>query len=60
MLWMKQRSSACLARCGKTSEIQSPDSPCWANLNGEPRSLAPPRSRPTVEASPDCLLSAGL
>ena len=37
-----------------------PDAPCCANLKGQPRSLAQPRSRPTVEAWPDCLFNVGL
>ncbi len=49
-----------LGQLGKTSEIHSPDSPCWANLNGEPSSLAPPRSRPTVDRLARLLVQLGL
>ena len=40
--WMMQRSSACFASCGKTSEIISPLFPLGLNLKTEPRSLCGP------------------
>ena len=33
---MKHQSSAVLAMCGRTSLNHCPDSPCWANLKGDP------------------------